>query len=328
MIREKTHRTCLFLMVLTAALVTCRCGRLRVEDTPSPHDATIEKLRLIMTKQEKLLLKDLKSPAEKRAFIEHFWEMRDPVPATAENENRTEFENRVAFANEWLSDIGTFHSRTRLARLYGDRGWRTDKGRIFIVLGMPDLVSYSDSEGTWQPMQLYKAETHHKEAWFYPRLDHLYVGFYRSLGGRWRAYYGPELSDAMDRAILMLISDAYRPSFEAGLHFKSRWKNGQIRLHIPAERVNFKQEEEGRLRAEFRIVIQVVKDGGEAGRFEKTRAFVYEEKEVLNLDTISFDVPFPLKEEEGRYSLEITLIDTMSLSGVNRSTSHLKFMIG
>ncbi len=64
-------------------------------------------------------------PEERRELWERFWERRDPVPATPTNEFREQFFERIRVATEQFGEPGK-------------EGWRTDRGEVYIVLGMPD----------------------------------------------------------------------------------------------------------------------------------------------------------------------------------------------
>lgn len=80
--------------------------------------------RYILTSQEEDDLRSLKSTAALARFINRFWEKRDPSPGTFENEYRRMFWQRVAEAN-------------RRFRVSTTPGWKTDRGKIFIMLGEP-----------------------------------------------------------------------------------------------------------------------------------------------------------------------------------------------
>ncbi len=67
------------------------------------------------------------SGAERRELWDDFWARRDPIPATPENEYRDAFFDRVKVATEQLAEPAV-------------PGWRTDRGRVYIVLGPPDDV--------------------------------------------------------------------------------------------------------------------------------------------------------------------------------------------
>jgi len=61
----------------------------------------------------------------KRRFLEWFWARRDPTPATP-NEVYAEYMERVAFANREFAE-----------RRRAQPGWKTERGRIYILHGPP-----------------------------------------------------------------------------------------------------------------------------------------------------------------------------------------------
>ncbi len=69
----------------------------------------------------------LSDTASRSAFVVDFWQKRDPTPETPENEARTEFEKRVAFADSRFTQQET-------------RGSLTDRGMVFVLLGSPTYV--------------------------------------------------------------------------------------------------------------------------------------------------------------------------------------------
>lgn len=102
----------------------------------------------IITRTEKEVFISLPSEIERGRFIESFWKKRDPVLSTPENEFKIEYYRRIALANKFFGTSGI-------------SGWRTDQGRIFILLGPPHEVqrdfNTTDSSGfnqvnkeTWQ----------------------------------------------------------------------------------------------------------------------------------------------------------------------------------
>lgn len=76
---------------------------------------------------EKREWSEIVSRADRVKFIDEFWLRRDPTPGTAENEFRTTFRQRVAFADRVFATDGT-------------RGATTDRGRVFVLLGEPSSV--------------------------------------------------------------------------------------------------------------------------------------------------------------------------------------------
>lgn len=71
----------------------------------------------------------------KREFLQSFWEERDQVPGTPENEFRQAWVQRFEYANE------NFTTPTQPA------GWRSDQGRIWIKYGQPDDIIPHPDEG-------------------------------------------------------------------------------------------------------------------------------------------------------------------------------------
>jgi GWxTD domain-containing protein len=90
----------------------------------------------IITDEERAAFKQLSNDEERDAFIEAFWQRRDPTPDTEENEFKEEHYQRIAYANEHFAA--------------GVPGWKTDRGRIYIVFGKPDEIESHPSGGTYE----------------------------------------------------------------------------------------------------------------------------------------------------------------------------------
>lgn len=78
----------------------------------------------VITDEERKAFKKLATDDERERFIEEFWRRRDPDPDTDENEFKEEYYERIAYANENFAS--------------GIPGWKTDRGRIWIMYGKPD----------------------------------------------------------------------------------------------------------------------------------------------------------------------------------------------
>ena len=90
----------------------------------------------IITPEEKEVFEKLTTPEERDAFIEQFWHRRDPDPKTAVNEFKEEHYRRLAYANE------NFKS--------GIAGWKTDRGRIYIIHGPPNQREAYPTGGNYE----------------------------------------------------------------------------------------------------------------------------------------------------------------------------------
>ena len=80
----------------------------------------------IITSEEREVFEKLSTPEEKEQFIEQFWRRRDPDLTTPVNEYKEEHYRRLAYVNERFKS--------------GVPGWKTDRGRVYIIHGPPDEI--------------------------------------------------------------------------------------------------------------------------------------------------------------------------------------------
>ncbi|MGC9158274.1 MAG: GWxTD domain-containing protein [Terracidiphilus sp.] len=114
----------------------------------------------IITPQERRAFLGLSNDEERDAFIESFWQRRNPNPDSQENEYREEHYRRIAYANEHFGA--------------GKPGWMTDRGRIYITWGPPDSIESHPGGGSYlRPMQEGGGETSTfpYEVWHYRYLE-------------------------------------------------------------------------------------------------------------------------------------------------------------
>ena len=105
-----------------------------------------EDVRWIMTDEEKSAFMQLSNDEERDQFIEAFWQRRDPTPDTEENEFKEEHYRRIAYANEHYAA--------------GIPGWKSDRGRTYIVFGPADEIDSHPSGGSYErPMDEGGGET-------------------------------------------------------------------------------------------------------------------------------------------------------------------------
>jgi GWxTD domain-containing protein len=105
-----------------------------------------EDVAWIITDEERTAFKQLSNDEERDNFIEAFWQRRDPTPDTEENEYKEEHYRRIAYANEHFAA--------------GIPGWKSDRGRIYIIYGPADEVDSHPSGGTYErPMEEGGGET-------------------------------------------------------------------------------------------------------------------------------------------------------------------------
>ncbi|MDW3228741.1 MAG: GWxTD domain-containing protein [Acidobacteriota bacterium] len=104
-----------------------------------------EEVVYIITPVEKEIFLKLQNDRERDLFIEAFWKHRDPIPETEENEFKTEHYKRIEYANKYFG------------REAAKPGWRTDRGRIYIILGPPNDIQRHDM----------RSDIYNCEIWFY-----------------------------------------------------------------------------------------------------------------------------------------------------------------
>lgn len=112
-----------------------------------------EEVKWIISDLEKKSFINLKLSEEKLSFIAFFWLRRDTNPDTEENEFQTEHCERLRSTEQFTS---------------GDPGWRTDRGRVLIILGPPDRVQTGKKQHEWDG-KINDGITY--ERWYY---DHVF----------------------------------------------------------------------------------------------------------------------------------------------------------
>ena len=95
-----------------------------------------EEVPYIISDEERAAFKKLGTDDEREQFIQAFWDRRNPNPDSPENEFKEEYYRRIAYANEHYSS--------------GVPGWRTDRGRIYIMYGPPDEIDSHASGGAYE----------------------------------------------------------------------------------------------------------------------------------------------------------------------------------
>ncbi len=149
-----------------------------------------EEVVYIITPLEKDVFLQLDSDRERELFIEAFWKQRDPTQGTPANEFREEHYQRIQHANY------TFGRSAPIP------GWKTDRGRFYILLGEPrDIERFSG-----------ESQIYNTEVWFYQGLAKyglpagFYLVFYQKAGVGEYVLYSPT-SDGPQALLTMYFGD-------------------------------------------------------------------------------------------------------------------------
>jgi GWxTD domain-containing protein len=139
----------------------------------------------IISPEEIKEFKSLKTDGDRSAFIERFWRRRDPSPETLVNEYREMFWKRVEEANEKFMDSST-------------PGWRTDRGKIYILYGPPEEVKEDPNADAGTDKD---TDGHGLIRWVYLKpggrkdVDPVvFVPFVRDVTGEYKLSYDPKLA--------------------------------------------------------------------------------------------------------------------------------------
>jgi GWxTD domain-containing protein len=99
-----------------------------------------EDVTYIISPEERNAFLQLSTNEEREQFIEQFWLRRSSNPDLPENDFKEEHYRRIAYANEHFAS--------------GIPGWKTDRGRMYIMWGPPDEIDSHPTGGTYdRPME-------------------------------------------------------------------------------------------------------------------------------------------------------------------------------
>jgi GWxTD domain-containing protein len=150
-----------------------------------------EDVLYIISPEEKSVFKELKTDEEKEKFIEEFWNRRNSDPRGGDNAFKEEHYRRIVYANERFAS--------------GIPGWKTDRGRIYIMYGKPDQIESHPSGGSYQ-REIYEGggstSTFPFERWRYRHIDaigdDIEIEFVDpSMSGEYRIAMSPDEKDAL-----------------------------------------------------------------------------------------------------------------------------------
>ena len=184
----------------------------------------------VITDEERKAFKKLATDDERERFIEEFWRRRDPDPDTDENEFKEEYYERIAYANEHFAS--------------GIPGWKSDRGRIWIMYGKPDERETHPMGGQYDRPSYEgggTTNTYPFELWFYRYLPGVGSGieieFVDPTGsGEYRIARNPNEKDAM----LMVPGAGLTLSEQLGLTDKADRISGYGGIGTP----NYQREQD------------------------------------------------------------------------------------
>ena len=111
-----------------------------LKELDSPYRTWLnEDVTYIISPEERTAFLQLDTNEEREQFIEQFWLRRSGNPDLPDNDFKEEHYRRIAYANEHFAS--------------GIPGWKTDRGRIYIIWGKPDEINSHPTGGTYDRPQ-------------------------------------------------------------------------------------------------------------------------------------------------------------------------------
>ncbi len=107
-----------------------------------------DRIKYIATNSELDQYEKLDEIDSKREFLFNFWQRRDPVASTPDNEFRREFEDRVKFVENRF-------------KTFNKTGAKTDRGRVYLQYGEPDEMEMHPNDYDKKPY----------EVWYYNSIE-------------------------------------------------------------------------------------------------------------------------------------------------------------
>ncbi len=248
----------------------------------------LDEVSPIITKEEKEIFLSLKTDKERDEFIKIFWAQRDPLPLTPENEYKEEYYRRLKYVN------------SRFGREEGTKGWKTERGRVYLLLGPPKFIDRYDGMGRLYPT----------EVWFYsisPKYglpSNFYLVFFKPPGSSGYRLYSPNF-DGPSALIGGFSGDPtdYYTAYEYIKNWEPELAPVTISL-IPEKKVESvnepPQENIALLSALNRIPYEMV-DENYAERYFSLKPFVDVDYTTKYVEAKGALFIFPSSEEEVRY---------------------------
>jgi GWxTD domain-containing protein len=109
-------------------------------------DAEVEKeflqVKYLASPSEMYFFDQLKDANAKKEFLRGFWTRIEAGSESRPPVNRRDYHNRIDLSNQKYSTMQK-------------EGWRTDRGRVFILYGRPDEIERHSSEGMTKPYEIW-----------------------------------------------------------------------------------------------------------------------------------------------------------------------------
>ena len=291
------------ILVLSASLLFQSCStysRARNLDPVSREFYT--SVKYIITLKEKDIFLNL-TPDDRPAFIQEFWDKRDPDPATEVNEFKEEYFGRIEAANQLFKQGST-------------PGWLQERGRVYLTLGPPD-----HREQFPRGMSFYGFPT---EIWYYGWfpiifVDQNWTGNYRldpisaqQINEINRAQVDLRPKVAMDQIIF-----DYKVDVD-----KSDEGDALFMIKIPYRNIWMTEREDSLETTLDVLTVVSSRDGEEIWRNQKLFTVSVPQDELVEFLGKEYMLEFSAKIQPGRYNL---MVEIQNMTGEKRVRKQVNF---
>lgn len=278
-LRLPVLRPGIFGLLLAAAVVLAALpapGYGAKSKLPAARREFLDKVSYIITKEERKIFTEMPDTG-RDDFIAEFWRRRDPTPDTERNEFRIEYEDRVSKA-------------ATMFRGEGRPGWKTDRGRIFILFGPPQQrLTYPMDAGGYC-----------REIWYYGSFPVIFIdehceGIFNLTAINLEHLQELNIAQGyfqktftQDKKLFDYEVSMQKTRVEAGVY------EGKVFVDVPYDTIWFSFKE-GRLETAFEVHIEISEPNGTMiWQTEGTFPLNLEEKALIENRKARFRIEFPL----------------------------------
>lgn len=112
--------------------------------SPEELEKEFDEARYISNYNEKEEWKRLVTIEAKREYLFNFWNNRDENEATPLNETQIEYANRISYSRNKFSDLSQ------------KEGWKTDRGRVYVIYGAPSEIERNPYSSESVPYEIWR----------------------------------------------------------------------------------------------------------------------------------------------------------------------------
>ncbi len=274
-------------LLIVFLLASCAAYKIPKNLDPDSREF-LSLVRYLISPNEHKAFLNLPGENERKAFIETFWQKRDPDPETEVNEFKVEYFKRIEEANLLFKEGTT-------------PGWLCERGRLYITLGPPDT-----RETYPRGVTFYGIPT---EIWYY--------GFFQVIftDPNWSGYYqlapGSEAQIAELNKTQVMLRPQVNPDDPAGDFpvevIKTKEGEAAVRVRLPYKDIWFKTEGK-RYEATIELSAEAYDSAGKkVWEDEKSYPFSLNQDEYREILRDTLLIEMTVRLAPGEYSLELSL---------------------